>query len=172
MFVVKDGEGGYNMIICGIDPGTETSGVCVWDTVKQGVICSDSVADNRYIGVSGVVGFVRYIADRYVIEDITCYGMPVGKEVFETCKLIGRLQERLDNPIVIAKRDVQLHFCNTTKAKDANIKRVLKDRFGEKGTRKNPGITYGLKDHAWDSFALCIWYEDTQLSNKDVREAT
>ena len=103
--------------------------------------------------------------DIFVIEDITCYGMPVGKEVFETCKFIGRLQERLDNPIVIAKRYIQLHFCNTTRSKDANIKRVLLDRFGEKGTKKKPGVTYGLKDHAWDALALCIWYEDTQLVN-------
>ena len=146
------------MIICGIDPGTETSGVCVWDTKKQTISVSDP---NR---INGCI--IDYIdIDIFVIEDITCYGMPVGKEVFETCKFIGRLQERLDNPIVIAKRYIQLHFCNTTRSKDANIKRVLLDRFGEKGTKKKKGITYGLKDHAWSAFALCIWYEDTQLVN-------
>ncbi len=148
------------MIVCGIDPGTETSGVCVWDTAKQVILFSQSdyindciilkVIDNRDI-------------DRFVVEDITCYGMPVGEEVFETCKLIGRLQERLDNPVVIAKRYIQLHFCNTTRAKDANITRVLKDRFGEKGTKGKRGITYGLKSHSFDAFALCIYYQDVYL---------
>lgn len=160
------------MIICGIDPGTETSGVCVWDTKKQVIVVSDDKLDNRCLGIVNDSGGIWYTIEKYIIEDITCYGMSVGREVFETCKLIGRLQERLDNTIVIAKRHIQLHFCNTTRAKDTNIKRVLLDRFGGKGTKKEPGITYGLKDHAWDAFALCIWYEDTQLGNKDAREGT
>ncbi len=112
-----------------------------------------------------------FIIHKFIIEDVTCYGMPVGKDVMDTCKTIGRLQERLGvirdkRDIILApKRYIQLHFCNTTRSKDTNIKRVLLDRFGEKGTKKKKGITYGLKDHAWSAFALTIWYEDTQLVN-------
>ncbi len=102
--------------------------------------------------------------NKYVIEDIKSFGMPVGEKVFGTLRVIGRLQERLGNPVMVFKREIQLHFCNTTRSKDANIRRVLIDRFGAKGTKKNPGVTYGLKDHAWDAFALCIWYEDNRHS--------
>lgn len=148
------------MIICGIDPGPETSGLCVWDTDKQEILARNEMCENNLIIYTAE--YERKV-DKYIIEDIACFGMAVGKSVFDTLKAIGRLQERLDYQMVF-KNDIQLHFCNTKKAKDTNIKRVLLDRFGEKGTKKNPGITYGLSNHAWDSFALCIWYEDNHVN--------
>lgn len=155
------------MIITGIDPGPETSGICVWDTTTQTIRTMLSECENNLI--VDTAEFERKV-DRYIIEDIACFGMPVGKSVFDTLKVIGRLQERFSyqEPMyhMVFKNDIQLHFCNTKKAKDANIKRVLLDRFGEKGTKKHPGITYGLSSHAWDSFALCIYYEDVHVKKE------
>lgn len=148
------------MIICGIDPGPNSSGCCVWDTEKQYIRAMNAECDNNIIGETAEF---QGVVEAYIIEDIKSYGMPVGESVFATCKVIGRLQERLGSPIMVYKRDIQLHFCGTTKAKDANIKRVLLDRFGEKGTKQKKGITYGLKNHAWDAFALCIYYQDVFL---------
>ena len=143
--------------ICGIDVGSENSGVCIWDTQKQVIMYSNDEMPNKNIPFEGY-------AHHYVIEDIKSYGMPVGKTTFDTCKAIGRFQERLErlgsDHYLVFKPEIQLHFCNTTRAKDANIARVLKDRFGEKGTKKNQGILYNLKRHSWDAFALCIYLED------------
>lgn len=149
------------MIICGIDPGPETSGICVWDTDRQTICAHNAICENNLIVDTAEYGdgVAERKIDKFVIEDIACFGVSVGKSVFDTLKVIGRLQERLDYQMVF-KNDIQLHFCNTKKAKDANIKRVLLDRFGEKGTKKNPGITYNLKNHSWDAFALCIYYQD------------
>jgi len=144
----------------GIDPGPETSGVCVWDTEKQVIRAMNSECDNNIIGETTEF---QGVVDKYIIEDVKSYGMPVGESVFATCKAIGRLQERLGNTVMAYKSDIQLHFCNTTKAKGTNIKRVLLDRFGEKGTKKKKGITYGLKDHAWSAFALTIYYQDVYI---------
>jgi len=130
--------------------------VCIWDTQKQKILYADDACDNEQVTYS----FAHY----YVIEDIKSYGMPVGKTTFDTCKAIGQFQERLKQREVVAqmvtKPEIQLHFCNTSRAKDANIKRVLLDRFGEKGTKKNQGLLYPLKNHSWDAFALCIYFED------------
>lgn len=142
------------MIIAGIDPGPITSGFCVWDTSNQKIVFAGKDVVNQDIGN------ICYGVEAYIIEDIKSYGMAVGESVFSTCKQIGEMLYRLDNIEACYKRDVQLHFCNTTKAKDTNIKRVLLDRFGEKGTKAYPGITYGLSSHAWDAFAMCIMHED------------
>lgn len=157
------------MIIAGIDPGPITSGLCIWDTNKQKILFhhKEFLNDNIEMGEisynDGAISTSNYThIDVYIIEDIKSYGMAVGESVFATCKQIGRLQERLIGVVTAYKRDIQLHFCNTTKAKDKNIKRVLLDRFGEKGTKKNPGTTYGLSDHAWDAFALCIFHQDNK----------
>ena len=154
------------MIIAGIDPGPHLSGFCVWDTCSQEIIFSVPNMINYNIGR------ITFGETVYIIEDVKSFGMAVGESVFSTCKQIGELLYRLDNSISVYKRDVQLHFCNTTRAKDTNIKRVLLDRFGEKGTKKNPGKTYGLSQHAWDAFALCILYEDELKQPLQKQELT
>jgi hypothetical protein len=155
--------------IIGIDVGSTYSGICIWDTKHQEInYCNDSLSNKNvpYLTKECKLDYTR--KDCYfVIEDIKSYGMPVGATTFDTCKAIGRFQERIesygDSYIMVSKPEVQVHFCNTTKAKDANIKRVLKDRFGEKGTKKKQGVLYNLKSHSWDAFALCIYYEDVYL---------
>jgi len=148
-------------IICGIDVGSEKSGVCIWNTDKQEILYSNHEEANGAIpfDVHGSCWVTHY-----VIEDIRSYGMPVGVTTFDTCKAIGRFQERLEQNeqdyYLVFKPEIQLHFCHTSRAKDANIARVLKDRFGEKGTKKNQGTLYPLKKHSWDAFALCVYLED------------
>jgi hypothetical protein len=46
--------------------------------------------------------------------------------------------------------------------------RVLKDRFGEKGTKKNPGLTYGLIADMWQAFAIAVMaYDNLNLNQKE-----
>lgn len=148
-------------IICGIDVGSENSGICFWDTKRQKIVSSNDKQPNDIL--------TAHSANYIVIEDVVSYGMPVGKSTFDTCKAIGMFKERFDQihdgkPVyLVTKPEIQLHFCNTSRAKDANIKRVLLDRFGEKGTKKNQGTLYPLKNHSWDAFALCIYLEDNIL---------
>lgn len=91
--------------------------------------------------------------DSCVIEMVACYGMAVGKEVFETCVWIGRFLERVDAKLVY-RRDVKLHVCGSARAKDANIAQALRDKYGEVGTKKNPGPLFGIKSHLWAALAL------------------
>ena len=151
-------------VICGIDVGSEKSGVCIWDTQKQEIFYANDAESNSAVPLD--VHGTAWVT-HYVIEDIRSYGMPVGVTTFDTCKAIGRFQERLEKArqdyFLVFKPEVQLHFCKTSRAKDANIARVLKDRFGEKGTKKNQGTLYPLKKHSWDGFALCIYFEDVIL---------
>jgi hypothetical protein len=100
------------------------------------------------------------------IERVASYGMAVGKEVFETCEWVGRFDEAWHatsgrNASLIYRRDVKLHLCQSARAKDANIRQALIDRFGAPGTKKAPGVTYGIKSHLWAAFALAVFAHDT-----------
>lgn len=103
------------------------------------------------------------------IEMIASYGMPVGREVFETCVWIGRFIEKAKqrgyHHRLIYRQDVKLHLCKSARAKDANIRQALIDRFGGKdaaiGRKANPGPLYGVSSHAWAALALAITFSDT-----------
>ena len=80
---------------------------------------------------------------KLAIEMIASYGMPVGKEVFDTCVWIGRFVERMlrfqtDEVYYIYRKDEKMNICHSMKAKDSNIRQALIDRFGTVGTKKNP----------------------------------
>ena len=86
--------------------------------------------------------FAEY--DIVVIEMIASYGMPVGKEVFETCVWIGRFTQQTyeigKEYKYIYRKDEKMNICNSMKAKDSNIRQALIDRFGQVGTKKNPRL--------------------------------
>lgn len=100
------------------------------------------------------------------VEMIACYGMPVGAETFQTCLMIGRLQEiweQKGNPIrLVYRREVKIHLCGTMKAKDPNIRQALIDRLGVVGTKKNPGPLLGVSSHLWSALAVAVYSFDTR----------
>ena len=92
---------------------------------------------------------------------IACYGMAVGAEVFETCVWIGRYLEKAQGDMSRIKRgEVKMHLCHSMKAKDSNIRQALIDRFGAPGTKKAPGLTFGLSGDMWAAFAVAVTYHD------------
>jgi len=63
-----------------------------------------------------------------------------------------------------------MHLCKNNRAKDANIRQALLDRFpatgGGKapqiGTKKQPGPLYGVTSHLWSALAVAVTWADTQ----------
>lgn len=147
-------------MITAIDPGTEKSAVL---TLNGGVVTLAQIIPNEE-----VLAQVRNdtFPESVAIEMIACYGMPVGREVFETCLFIGRLQEALElhggKARLIYRRDVKLHLCGSMRAKDANIRQALIDKYGAPGTRKNPGKIYGVSSHLWSALAIADYALSTQ----------
>lgn len=140
------------MIILAIDPGTVQSGWCVFD---GGRVLDSGVMPNREL--LRAVQVSDY--DMLAIERVASYGMPVGREVFETCEWIGRFQQAWRDPEavkLIYRRDVKLHLCGTMKAKDPHVWQALLDKIGPVGTKKSPGPLYGVKSHARSALAVAI----------------
>lgn len=101
------------------------------------------------------------------IEMIASYGMPVGAEVFETCVWIGRFMQACPDPsrvTRIKRGEVKMHLCNTTAAKDGNVRQALIDRFGGKdaaiGKKKTPGPLYGISGDKWAALAVAVTMAD------------
>jgi hypothetical protein len=61
----------------------------------------------------------------------------------------------------IPRLKVKLHLCHDSRAKDANIRAALIDRFGKPGTKKNPGALYGVTRDLWSALAVAITFWDT-----------
>ena len=108
-----------------------------------------------------------YISDAVAIEMIASYGMPVGAEVFETCVWIGRFMQACGNTPIkrITRIAVKNHLCHSSKAKDANIRQALIDRFGGPdaiGKKAKQGPLYGVSGDVWSALAVAVTWMDAQ----------
>ena len=154
------------MLILGIDPGTTKSAWVLWDDEDEKIlemgICENMELRNYFSSVTH--DDLRFLGCHVAIEMVASYGMPVGKEVFETCVWIGVFLEALMADIpsrhFVYRKEVKLNFCGSVKAKDANIRQALIDRFGEPGTKKNPGKLYGVKADIWSAVAVAVTFSD------------
>lgn len=152
-------------MIIAIDPGTTESAIVQWDGQK---VQEAVILDNELCRV-----FLRGRSKPFTlaVEMVACYGMAVGKEVFETCLQIGRIQEiacvRAIPCNLVYRREVKMHLCGSMKAKDANIRQALIDKFGQVGTKKSPGKLYGIKSHLWAALAVAVYSEETSITSAD-----
>lgn len=143
--------------IFAIDPGPDESAYVL---LLDGVPFRWSICANEEI----MELLVHTDRDILVIEEVTSYGMPVGKTVFDTCYWIGRFDKHLE-AVLIPRREVKLHLCNSVRAKDGNVRQALIDRFGPGkrkaiGLKKTPGPLYGFKEDLWSALALAVTYYD------------
>jgi hypothetical protein len=105
------------------------------------------------------------------IEMIASYGMPVGREVFETCVWIGRFLEAHSGAHqFVYRKDVRLHLCNSPRANDASIRQALIDKFGQPGTKKNPGVIYGVTKDVWSALAIGVTAAERKPPHPSPRE--
>lgn len=154
------------MIYIGIDPGPEMSAYCEIETQLNHIriLGKEKISNN---GMLVKCNEWPTKGTKIGIEMIASYGMPVGKEVFETCLWIGRFIERIGKvPEYIYRREEKINLCGSMKAKDANIRQALIDRFGVPGTKKNPGVTYGFAKDTWAALAVAVTLMDKEKLNE------
>ena len=155
--------------ILAFDPGNEYTAYCLMDAETRRPIEFGKVENDIAL---------RYLYSRkldveaVIIEMVASYGMAVGKSVFETCVMIGRLIEaskRIEKPYYYIYRiEEKSMICHDSKAKDANIRQALIDRFAQhdlksgKGTKKNPDWFYGFAKDEWSAYAVGTTWLDKQ----------
>jgi hypothetical protein len=153
------------MIVLAIDPGSAESAWLVYNGATGGIRAHAKTANDQLLeqlrnGVSPDIDVV-------VVEQIESYGMAVGHEVFDTVWWAGRFTEAAQpTPVVqLPRRAVKLAICHDSRARDANIRAALLDRFGgsaAKGSKRSPGPPYGVAGDVWSALAIAVTYAEAQ----------
>ena len=151
------------MNIIAIDPGHVETAVVQWN----GAVIHRAM----FLSHAGVREFLRQegkTSTLVAIETVSSYGMPVGKEVFETVRETGRyIQICADNDIVTitpTRQQVVVHLCRRMGG-DAQVRAAIIERYGQPGTKKEPGVTYGLKRDLWQAFGVAVYAADLLSAN-------
>lgn len=143
------------MTIIGLDPGNLESALVVWD----GARIRNALQQPNEFMIDRIHGMRHELPGaRLVIEQVASFGMPVGEEVFETVYWSGRFAEAFGVHRVhrIKRLEVKLALCHDSRAKDGSIRQALIDRLGHPGTKKAPGVTYGISKDLWSALAVAI----------------
>lgn len=163
--------------IIGVDAGDKETGFVIYNP-ESNSLCDKYIMENTML----LDHLELFDVDQYLLslEMVACYGMPVGRNIFETCLWIGRIVQHWVSMkgsfVLIYRKDYKLHFCNSMKAKDSNIRQALIDRFGDKGTQKDKGFFFGIKGDMWSASAIALYTFDLvsgnllQLKEKSVCE--
>lgn len=148
--------------ILAIDPGSGHSGWVVFNQASQTVSAFGTTPNAELVsgGLSEII--TRNAVGRVRCEMIAHYGtgMPAGRDVFDTCVWIGRLQQtalHITVPFETRLRsEVKMALCGSMRAKDGNVRQAVIDRLGPPGTKRAPGKTYGISGHVWQALALAL----------------
>lgn len=150
------------MAIFAIDPGTTESAYLLllenMDVYFRGIAANDDVLKVLQ------AEWPLHPQDVIAIEMVACYGMPVGRETFETCLWIGRFAQAVHpHPVqLITRNEVKMALCHTIKGvNDAALRQRLIDIYGPGkdkavGTKAHPGTLYGIKSHMWSALAVAM----------------
>lgn len=162
------------MIYIGIDPGPEASALVAFD--------GERVREHFMRPNLEILRALRHEFDplqrgpdgigAVCFEQVESFGMAVGASVHETNFWTGRMFQVAVEQFGIARVDrlvrkrVKHHLCNSIKAKDANVRQALIDRFGGEqaiGTKKAQGPLYGVRAHEWAALAVAVTkYDESQ----------
>ena len=161
------------MRIMAIDPGNMESAYCVVKAETMEPLRFDKISNEALIAD---LAFENYgDIDVFVIERVASYGMPVGREVFDTCEWIGRFTQVIFSrygkmPRYIFRMQEKQVICHSNTAGDANIRRALIDKYAKhdlkngKGTIRNPDWFYGFRADIWAAYAVAETYNTIERS--------
>ncbi|MCX6544411.1 MAG: hypothetical protein NTV05_08350 [Acidobacteria bacterium] len=153
-----------NTTIIGLDPGTVRSALVT--------LSADGTVTATLDSNATILAAVWALADQadageLVIEQIASYGMAVGAEIFETCYWSGRFAEawarrRGTDAHRLPRLAVKVALCHDSRAKDANIRQALIDRFGGPSCIRKGGPLYKLHGDEWAALAVAVTFHTQQ----------
>lgn len=154
------------MIVIGIDPGPDASAFVVWDGV--------GIIDNAILGNQDMISFVKarnvkIAGYHFAIEGIQNFGKVVGKDVFKTCIMIGRILEAggigidYEKLHIVYRPAIKAFLCGTVRAKDKDIRQALISILGKE-------VTKGVSSHIWSALAVAVYYYQNFISAANLKK--
>lgn len=161
--------------IMSIDVGTEYSGYCILNSKTYALIDFGKVENECLLEK-----VKKLYYDVLVYEKFVSFGMPIGQSTIESIQWNGRyIQSALDvgaEVFPITRKMEKINICGSMKAKDANIRQALIDRFAVfdfkngKGTKKNKDWFYGVSKDVWSAIAIGVTYLDIKKGDYEYGE--
>ena len=149
--------------VLGIDPGPKESAYVLLNENPLQVVDKGKVSNFDMLAVIS-----KKKPYHLAVEMIASYGMPVGKEIFDTCLWIGRFweaamrEECVSGVTFVPRKAEKMYLCGTMKANDRNIIAALVEKYAPytpnrgKGTKKDPGFFYGFSGDVWQAMAVAV----------------
>ncbi|MEA3225054.1 MAG: hypothetical protein U9Q07_03825 [Planctomycetota bacterium] len=170
------------MYILSIDPGSEHSGIAVYDSDNHRVLRTDDVSNTSLLGTIRNWDSSQWSIPGAVmaIEGLENQGHFVGRSTFDTAEWIGRFREAWEvsgrKSYKISRRDVKTVMCGGSTyrdpdtgaqktVKDAQVNQAVRSRFPatgggkrpEVGTKAQKGPLYGVKgSHQYSAIAIAL----------------
>lgn len=158
-------------IILAIDPGDVFSAYCFMDTKTYKPLYFDKEENEdalRHMFEYAEKNGVKNVA----CEMIQSYGSGVGKSVFFTCVMIGKITQFFESHgykvDYIYRKDEKLNLCGTMRSTDASVRQAMIDRFAKfdfkngKGTKDNHDWFWGFKADVWAAACIGVTWIDAQ----------
>ena len=149
------------MLILAIDPGPKQSAY-----IRMTMYPGDSLPDIEAFNIipnETLLTLLDY--GIVVIEKVANMGMPVGAEVFETVYWTGRFAQRViplgGRVYRIERVKVKHQLCGTHRAKDANVRQAIINRFGGSAAIRKGGALYKISSHVWSALAVGLTWIET-----------
>ena len=141
--------------VLAIDPGSSRS---AWVLLEGDAIRSHGILPNEEL-----LDWLRTTHATSVIEDVEPRQQPLGREVADTLRWVGRFHEALSHcPVhLVTRRAVTAHHVDGgTKDADRRIRAALIDRYGP-GSERKGGPLAGIVKDMWSALAIGLWFVDT-----------
>ncbi len=142
-----------------VDPGTRESGYVVYDPNNKRILefgkCTNQNLMLRILAVNARPALV-------VCEEIRSYGMPVGATTLDTVRFTGRLEQLcLVEQIpfrLISRQQVKNALKPLPRRNDRDVRAALIKIYGDPGTSKARGKTYGITKDVWAALGVAHAY--------------
>jgi hypothetical protein len=166
--------------VIGVDPGNIQSAFAIWDGEK---VMRVGKLPNKQ-----VLELLQDLSRAWTcmtpthclaIEMVQSYGMPVGKDLFNTVFWAGRFFQGwlsvcgASTPWMLYRSDIKKHLQVGPRGNDKNVRRALIARIGEPGTKKDQGPTYGVIADMWSALAVAYvrWMQLERRRDSPTPEA-
>lgn len=163
------------MRVFAVDPGYEESAIVILDATTLRILDSLFLKNIEVIDMirgGGIRDVTIDADDRLVIEKIESFGQAFGVETIGTIYWSGRFHQAWveaygEGVRLVTRKEVKVHICGHTRARDTDIRTTLFDRFGgkakAKGTKKQPGPMHFITGHGYSALALGFTWIETCL---------
>lgn len=153
--------------VLAIDPGNEATGWVIADKGTRKPLEFDKT-ENSQLAQMMIDGTLQF--DEFVSERMESMGTLIGRTVLEACEWVGRFSQIAEclgcKVNYVYRHEEKVHICHDSRAKDANLRRALIDRFAKtangKGTAKDPDFFYKFKADVWSAYCVLTVHCDRE----------